>query len=569
MGRKKLNLGYSDFKGMIEGNYYYVDKSMFIDEIINSESAVMLIPRPRRFGKTLNLSMLRYFFSNEDKENKKLFHELKIWQTADEIKQHCCKYPVIYLTFKDVKGDDWESTRNLLYNEIIREYTIHDYLLTSNCLKESELQFYKEIINKQGDLSNYENSLIRLSVFLNRYYHQKVVILIDEYDTPIHAGYKKFYTEIVSFMRNLMSGAFKDNNHLYKGVITGILRVSKESIFSGFNNLTVSTILGNEFIDTFGFTSEEVKGIINDFEILEKNEEVQKWYNGYKFGDITDIYNPWSVLNYARNHKNGFKPYWVNTSSDSLLKDQISGRDAQMIRDAINKLVEGNTITKVLNENFVFSDFEKNQDLFWTLLTFSGYLTVVRQKDRLNYELKIPNYEVKTLFQDIILNWICVEVRVKQNQLIETCEYLKNNEIDRFEEGFREIMGDTFSYFDTQNKPEYVYQAYVLGLLAVLGDDYIIKSNRESGSGRYDIMLIPHDKENYGIVIEIKQLPMVNNETEDDLRVRVTNKIKEAKQQIEDNKYYKELVANKIEKIIKLPIVFVGKEPYIVIPKSE
>jgi len=308
--------------------------------------------------------------------------------------------------------------------------------------------------------------------------------------------------------------------------------------------------------------------IAKDFEIESKYLDIRKWYNGYKIGNNNEIYNPWSILNFALSSKEGFKPYWVNTSSDGLLRSIMSGRNAGKLRDGIEILLKGNCIEKKLEESFIFNDLENDIELFWSLLFFSGYLTTESKLKLDFYNLKIPNFEIKIVFEKMIQSWLSTELKVHQNLLYQTTKYLISNEIERFEEGFKEIMGDTFSYFDTQNKPEYVYQAYVLGLLAVLGDDYIIKSNRESGAGRYDIMLIPYDKENYGIVIEIKQLPMVNNETEDDLRVRVTNKIKEAKQQIEDNKYYKELVANRIEKIIKLPIVFLGKEPYIVIPKS-
>jgi len=268
-------------------------------------------------------------------------------------------------------------------------------------------------------------------------------------------------------------------------------------------------------------------------------------------------------------HKKGFKPFWVNTSSDDLVKELLQGRDASDTRELLQKLINNETIKKIINENFVFPDLEKDKELLWTLLTFSGYLTTESKTGVNYYTLKIPNYEIKFVFQNIILNWLSVEIKLKQTLLFETTKHLINNEIDKFEIGFKEIIGDTFSYFDTKGTPENVYQSYVLGLLAIIGDDYIIKSNRESGDGRYDIMLIPHDKNRYGIVIEIKQISRNKRESEKSFRQRIDNKLEEAVNQINNNKYFQELLAHKIEKIIKLPIVFVGKEPYITPSKNK
>jgi hypothetical protein len=370
-------------------------------------------------------------------------------------------------------------------------------------------------------------------------------------------------------MRSLLSGAFKDNNYLYKGLITGILRISKESIFTGLNNVSVYSVLDDEFSDKFGFTEPEVKQILQDFNVPTEYELVRKWYDGYKFGNTNDIYNPWSILNYAVGYKSGFKPFWVNTSSDDLLKERMKERDANSTRDQILKLINNETIEKNIEDNFVFPDLPKKKELLWSLLTFSGYLTTIRKTGRKSFELAIPNYEIKTVFQDIVLDWLDNELKIRQILLIETTNHLINNEIEKFEKGFKEIIGDTFSYFDTKGEPENVYQSYVLGLLAIIGDDYIIKSNRESGEGRYDIMLIPHDKSRYGIVIEIKQIARGENENEQTFRDRIDKKILEAKSQIDNNQYYKELVANKISNTIKLPIVFAGKIPYIIPQKQE
>ncbi len=560
---KKLNLGSSDLKKIIENNNYFVDKSLFIKEIIEQQSQVILLPRPRRFGKTLNLSMLKYFFEINQPDNESLFTGLNIWQTENEIKQKQGKYPVIYISFKDAKQNTWEDTLKHIKIEIAKLFRIHNYLLNNSLLLDNEKYEFNKIANRTADNVDFEVSLKQLSEYLHRFYNQEVVILIDEYDTPIQASYNKFYENAISFMRNLLSGAFKDNSFLYKGVITGILRVSKESIFTGLNNVTVHTVLNDEFADKFGFTEPETKQILQDFNVPTDYELIKKWYNGYKIGKLTDIYNPWSILNYAISYNSGFQTFWANTSSDDLLKEQLKDRDENYTREQLLKLINNETIEKDIDQNFVFSDLEKNKELLWSLLTFSGYLTSLNKIGRKTYQLAIPNYEIKTVFQDIIINWLNTDVKIKQTLLIETTKYLINNEIPKFEKGFKEIIGDTFSYFDINGEPENVYQSYVLGLLAIIGDDYIIKSNRESGEGRYDILLIPHDKTKYGIVIEIKQITKDEKDDIEGFNKKIDDKIKAAKKQIDKNKYYKELIANKIDKIIKLPIVFAGKEPYI------
>jgi hypothetical protein len=561
---KKLDLGNSDFKSIIENNNYFVDKSLFIKEIIDTQKQVLLLPRPRRFGKTLNLSMLHYYFDIDQRNEPNLFENLAIWKTEDEIKEKHTKYPTMFISFKDAKEENWLESLELIINEIIELYTSCNFLLETDVLSQNEKTEFENIINKTEKNTTYQQSLKKLSKYLSLYYNQKVIILIDEYDTPIQAGYKRFYTEVVSFMRNLLSGALKDNKYLYKGVITGILRVSKESIFSGLNNISVYSILDEEFSDKFGFTESETKQILADLEVPTEYSQIKNWYNGYKIGTTTDIYNPWSILNYAVAHKAGFKPYWINTSSDELLKEQIKAKNANRTREQLLELISNQSIEKIIDENFVFTDLDRKKDLMWTLLAFSGYLTIDQKLSVNRYLLKIPNYEIKYVFQTIILDWLEAEVKIQQNLLIETTKFLINNEIEKFERGFKEIIGDTFSYFDLQGEPENVYQSYVLGLLAIVGDDYIIKSNRESGEGRYDICLIPHDTSKYGIVIEIKQISRDAKDNHDTFVAKINHKIIEAKTQIDKNQYYKELIDHKIPNIIKLPIVFAGKEPYII-----
>jgi hypothetical protein len=513
--------------------------------------------------------MLRYFFDNSRPENQGLFKDLNIWQTENEIKEKQGKYPVIYLSFKDTKHRTWNDTLALIKIELARLFRVHSYLLKGDRLTEIEKTEYTKIADRSADLTDFEICIKQLSEYLFKFHGQKVVVLIDEYDTPIQAGYKRFYDDAISFMRNLMSGAFKDNDFLYKGVITGILRVSRESIFTGLNNVSVYSIFNDEFSDKFGFTEPETKQILNDFNVPTDYAQIKKWYDGYKFGNTSDIYNPWSILNYAVGYKGGFKPFWVNTSSDELLKERLKERDASFTREQLLKLINDEPIEKTIDENFVFPDLDTDKELLWTLLTFSGYLTIESRSDVDKYRLKMPNYEIKYVFQNIILKWLSMDVKIRRTLLEDTTNHLINYEIVKFERGFKEIIGDTFSYFDTKGEPENVYQSYVLGLLAIIGDDYIIKSNRESGEGRYDIMLIPHDKSRYGIVIEIKQIVRGKNENEQDFRDRIDKKIAEAKSQIDNNHYYKELVASKIKAIIKLPIIFAGKVPYIVPQKPE
>ena len=569
--RKKLNLGQSDFKNIIKSDAYFVDKSLLIKEVIDTEKSVLLFPRPRRFGKTLNLSMLEYFFDINEPENDKLYGNLKIWETEDYIKNHCGKYPVINLSFKDAKANNWNDCYELITNEITQLYRRFNYLLKNDILEVYEKNDFNLIVNKKAKNTDYQNSIKQLSEYLERYHKEKVVILIDEYDTPIQSGYKKFYDEVVPFMRNLLSGAFKDNANLYKGIISGILRVSKESIFSGLNNLSVFSILDNQFSDKFGFTELEVKEIIKDFEVKTEYKQIKKWYNGYKFGKVKDIYNPWSILNYVLHPEDGFKTFWTNTSANELIKNEIKKKEADATRQNILKLINNEVIVKDIEENFVFTDLDADNELLWTLLTYSGYLTIKKQIRFGEYELAIPNFELKIIFQKTILKWLNVDVKIRKSLLQTTANHLINNQVEKFEDGFKQIIGDTFSYYDTAKNNEYVYQSYILGLLAIIGDDYIIKSNKESGDGRYDIMLIPHDKTKNGVVIEIKQIEkQKNSENNADFYKRINDQIKLAVNQINKNKYYKELIDSKIDKskIVKVPIVFAGKEPYICLLKN-
>jgi len=571
--KKTLKIGRTDFKRIIENNHYFVDKTMLIFDFFHNANDILLMPRPRRFGKTLNLSMIEYFFDLNQKNQTNLFSEFEIAQQKLFCEQHQNQYPVINLSFKNLKANSWEECFENIKIEISNLYQAHDYLLKSDKLKNIQLKDFNNIINRTASLADYNFSLKNLSTYLFQHFGKEVIILIDEYDTPIIYGFENsrkkeninsensYYKNIVTFMRVFLGAAFKGNNSLKKGLITGIMRIARESIFSDWNNFNVFSITSPYFADKFGFTEKETLKLLEYFSLNDKYFDVEKWYNGYKFGNIEKIYNPWSIVNYVAYQDEGFKPHWVNTSSDALIKERITEPN---IETTLQNLIEGKTISKPINENFVFADLDSDKELIWTLLTYSGYLTLVEEGRFGNYFLKIPNFEVKSVFQNIIINWLTTNVKIRKDLLIATSEALINNKIKDFETGFQQIMGDTVSFFDEKGEPEKVYHFYTLGLLAILSDDYIIKSNRESGKGRYDIMLIPHQKDKFGIVIEIKQVENVKNETNENFRKRINKAIENAHIQINENKYYAELLENKIkpENIIKLPIVFHGKDAF-------
>ncbi len=586
-GKKTLKIGNSNFKTIIDDNGYIVDKTLLMKKFYDNSNYVLLIPRPKRFGKTLNLSMIEHFFDIQKPESRKLFSEFEISKYKDFCEKHQNKYPVINISLKSIKEANWEECLNKFKIEIFNLYNKHIYLLQSDKINPIEKENFEQILKGTASQARFEYSLKHLSEYLHKHYEKEVIILVDEYDTPIISAFnntrppiksedkknKTYYEKVISFMQGFLGEAYKGNNSLHKGMLTGVMRVGKESIFSEWNNFSVFGLTSPYFADNFGFTKEETEKILTYFNLENKKEEVQKWYNGYKFGDVENIYNPWSIVNYIAQNKAGFKPYWVNSGNYSLIKSRITEPG---VKETIHELIQGKTIDKELKENFVFQDFEHNTELFWSLLTDNGYLTQVEEAKYGNYKLKIPNNEVKIVFTDIILHWLNKEVKITRDLLISTSEHLINNRISEFEKGFKLLVGDTFSYYDTAEtsdkygkkiiRSEQIYHVYTLGLLSILKDDYIIKSNKESGEGRYDIMLIPNDKTANGIVIEIKSVEKRKSKEEEDKFIdRINKAIDEALEQIEANKYYSELIENNIkaENIVKLAIIFAGKEPYI------
>ncbi len=585
---KILKIGRSDFGFFIKNRYYLIDKTKLIYDFHHHSNDVVLFPRPKRFGKTLNLSMIEYFYDIQKQDFKRFFADFEIAKHKDFCNEHQNKYPVINITLKAVKETSWDKCLNKFRNVVSELYAKHQYLIKSDKLEKYEKQIIEQIILETASETRLKVSLKNLSQYLEKHFNQKVVILVDEYDTPIISAFnntnspikspdkenKTYYEKLVNFMQGFLGEAYKENDALFKGMVTGVMRVGKESIFSEWNNLSVFRITSPYFSDSFGFTKEETEKILDDFNLSNKKEEVKQWYDGYKFGEIENIYNPWSIVNYITRAKEGFKPYWINSGDYSLIKSRIIELGVQ---ENVERLIKGETIEKELHENFVFQDFETDNELLWTLLTDNGYLTQVEESDFDNHKLKIPNNEVKIVFRDIIKTWLNNDVKLKKDLLINTTRHLINNQILEFEKGFRQLVGDTFSYYDIAEKTEkhsgvkiirseQIYHVYTLGLLAILRDNYIIKSNKESGEGRYDIMLIPLDKTVNGIVIEIKSIKKPKEtEKREDFINRVNTAIDKALAQIETNRYYSELLENGIknENIIKIAIIFAGKEPYI------
>ncbi|MDF2670734.1 MAG: Protein of unknown function (DUF1703)/Predicted AAA-ATPase [Paenibacillus sp.] len=553
---RKFPIGVSDFQKIIEEDYYYVDKSLFIKELIDSGSEVILLPRPRRFGKTLNLSMLRYFYEKTDSDTSRLFKELAIWGQGKAYKDKQGKHPVIFLTFKDVKSLSGASCQAKLKEVIRGEYLRHKMVLEADWMDSHEKQVYREIIELTAGPHAYEESLKNLSAYLYRYYGEKTVILIDEYDTPIQQGsLHGFYDEVVGFMRNLLSGALKDNSSLEKGVLTGILRIAKESIFSGLNNLEVCTLLRRPYSTHFGLTDEEVEQMLRDSQVPLELEQVREWYNGYIFGEST-IYNPWSIVNFCANWEEGLQPYWVNTSSNDLIRQLLTESGGETKKE-LERLVRGETIRKEIDDNIVFRDINRSSETLWSFLLFSGYLKVVsKERDlRLYGEMKIPNREVAYLYEDIIRGWFQTSIHSEQQRVM--LEALVSGDVETFEQIFRDFVTHTFSMFDPAGtEPEKVYHAFVLGLLVSLRDRYEVKSNRESGYGRYDVMLIPREvvdqgTARLGIILEFKKAN--RGET-------LEQAVKAALKQIDDKHYVSELEERGVRDVLKLGIAFRGKE---------
>jgi len=546
---QKLPLGLSDFKSLIQEQRYYVDKTLMIQEVWDNSAKVLLLPRPRRFGKTLNLSMLRYFFEHTEISNRSLFEGLAI-EAHPEVMEQQGVSPVIFLTFKDVKETSFEATLQKVASLFAREYRRHAKTIQPVLNKDSKL--FKAIRSQEASQAHLEESLLFLMEWLHEATGQKVVVLIDEYDAPVHAGYQyEYYDKIIPFIRNLLSAAFKDNNDLEKGVLTGILRIAKESIFSGLNNLGVFSLLRTEFQNSFGFTVPEVQQLLIDFNVQDKEKEVQTWYNGYKFGE-TIIHNPWSLLNYVDSQDRAFRPYWINTSDNALIQELITQNESPLQKD-METLLEGGSVESELDDNVVLRDIQKNAQTLWSFLVFSGYLKPVaktRRNHRDYYRLSLPNREVQIFYENTLLHW--VQQQIGTQHLSDLLKSLIAEDFKTFGKLLRDSVRESLSFHDSAGKePERVYHAFVLGLLLNL-PHYQIRSNREAGYGRYDVMLLPKDVSQHGMIFEFKKIDEDDDKTPE---AALENALK----QIHDKEYASELRAIGIQKIWGIGIVIDGK----------
>jgi hypothetical protein len=550
MTAAKLPIGISDFQKIRAEGWYFIDKSLLIKNIIESPAEVLLIPRPRRFGKTLNLSMLRFFLETCDQDRSDLFHGLKISKDDDAV-LHQGKYPVIWLTLKDVKHSGWQGCMAGIRAMIQKEFSRHRHLLESDALHPEEKSYFLKILSSELEDSAYERALYALSEWLHRFHNEMAVILIDEYDTPVHAAYDAgYYDRLIEFIRNFLSSGLKDNPHLFKGVLTGILRVAKESVFSGLNNLGVYTLLDREFNADFGFTDAEVRELLEHEGISNRYDDVAAWYNGYRFGGET-LYNPWSVLHYVHRKPTFPSPYWVNTADSSRI-DRLATRDGSDIREEIGYLLEGAAISKPVYDAIVMRDLEHQDDLIWSFLLYSGYLKPVEQIDFETWALKIPNREVAVVYRNFVRRWF--SEKVETNWLEKLIQGLETSDITLFEKMLRRIVLQVMSFHDLGDAPERVYHALVLGMLVWMSGEYDIRSNRESGYGRYDLMLKPKDPIKPGIIIEFKK---VDDYSPPDRTLEA------AMEQIEAKHYAAELETAGIKNILKLAIAFKGKDLWI------
>ena len=431
MTEQGIGIGVSDFKGIRVRNNYYIDKTMYIKNIIDNQSRVVLVTRPRRFGKTLNMSMLKYYFDCTQKDNKELFKDLKIMEQEDKYTSKLGYYPVIYLTLKDVQDRNYENMLLDVKTAMLNMYKEHMYLLESDKIYQFEKDKIMDILYGREDENALKNSVKELSEYLSRHHNKPVILLVDEYDVPLQNAYVEgYYDEAVKFFKTFYGVTFKDNSYLEKAVLTGVSRVAKESIFSGANNFDVYTVLENEFADNFGITEKEMEKVIEDFEIQDSKEEIKRWYDGYQIGDVEGIYNPWSIINYL--NKKELRPYWVNTSSNDLIK--LILKNSSTVKEKIERLLKDEAIEVKINLETVIVGIEKNEDNIWGLLLGTGYLKVVETVNIVEgiYKVKLPNYEIKILFQQIIDEWF--RNKVTGNDLKSILKDLVTLNIEEYEE---------------------------------------------------------------------------------------------------------------------------------------
>ena len=560
---KVISIGNQSFESIREKDNFYVDKTNFIKEWWDNDDIVTLITRPRRFGKTLNMSMLECFFSNKYKDRGNLFEGLEIWND-EKYRKLQGTYPVIFLSFASIKGNTFELAKNQIYEKIAELYENNRFLLESACMSDTEKAKYRSFLENPID-KDVSFALNNLSKYLSIYFGTNVIILLDEYDTPMQEAYVNgYWEELVAFTRSLFNAAFKTNPYLERAMMTGITRVSKESIFSDLNNLVVVTTTSNQYETAFGFTEEEVFNSLDEQGLSDKKDIVKTWYDGFTFGDKKDIYNPWSIINLLKFKT--FKTYWADSSSNGLINSLVK-TGSSYIKTMMEMLLKGETIAVPIDEQIVFSELDYSEDAVWSLMLASGYLKVISSDaltgDRTKavmYKLALTNFEIKLMFENMVLRWFS-PAKMETNEFIKA---LIVGDIESMNEYMNEVVLNTFSSFDTGKKksdkkvPENFFHGFVLGLMVDQTENYILTSNRESGFGRYDIMLEPIDKNNEkypGIVIEFK---VINQRKENSLEETVAAALK----QIEEKNYDAELIKRgvKAENIHHYGFAFKGKE---------
>ena len=557
---KVISIGNQSFESIREKDKFYIDKTNFIREWWDNDDTVTLITRPRRFGKTLNMSMLECFFSNKYKDRGDLFEGLEIWND-EKYRKLQGTYPVIFLSFAEIKQNNYNDAVEKIKRIICEVCQQFDFLKNWDGLTEIEKKNISNISYNMSDVMA-QDLIKNMSNYLSRYYGKKVIILLDEYDTPMQEAYVNgYWEELVAFTRSLFNSTFKTNPYLERAIMTGITRVSKESIFSDLNNLKVITVTSDEYSKCFGFTEDEVFAALDEQGLSSEKEKVKLWYDGFTFGDEKDVYNPWSIINFLDEKK--YKTYWADSSSNGLVNELIRTGSAE-IKKTMETLIAGGTVEKNIDEQIVFEQLKTNKDAVWSLLLASGYLRVetFRTEGRLNkkiYSLKLTNYEVEQMFGTMIERWFG-GADVPYNEFINA---MLNGDIESMNEYMNRVTRGVISYFDTgktpsDEEPERFYHGLVLGLMVEQVDNYILNSNRESGYGRYDIMLEPIDKTNEkypGIVIEFK---VINPRKENTLEETVAAALK----QIEEKNYDAELVKRgvKEENIHHYGFAFRGKE---------
>ena len=534
--RKPLPIGVSDFKEIVENNYYYIDKTKLIEDILHYRAKVNLFTRPRRFGKTLNMSMIKYFFDTENKEeNRKLFEGLSI--SESEYMQEQGQYPVIYISFRNMEEVSWENSYIAIRQLISNMYD--EFKFIREDMDEREL-FYFDNVWFNKDIADWKGSLKALTKYLYEYYGKKAVVLIDEYDTPIIQAYQEgYYKQAISFFKKFYGDAMKDNEYLQFGIMTGILRIAKEGIFSGLNNLKVNNIFSEKYSEYYGLTENEVVEAVEYYGLEYEIEDVREWYDGYQFGE-TEIYNPWSIINFLDEKK--LRPYWIGVSGNKTIYDLLGKADKKVIED-LEKLFVGKTVYKAINE---YMEYVFNASDIWELFLYSGYLTTDGEKKGELYPLRLPNKEIQTFFRKIFIDRFVGNY----TQFSNIVENLKNRKIEEFAKGLQDEVLSSLSYFDTEKDEKY-HKIFLIGIFIILANDYIRLSERESGYGRADLVLEPKNKINPAYIFEFK---VVNNKDE------LENYAKTGFEQIKEKEYDVELRNRGIDKIVCVGLAFYRKK---------